>query len=95
MDQEQLKLEHKERVTHACTLAIHHAALLCSESTREFVTGMTTAESLAKPASSLGKIGYKRRGLSHSHLAEINLLRALGIIQAANVDGMDARAGVH
>ena len=43
MEKQQISAEHRERVTHACRLAINHAALLCA-SMRGFVAEATSKE---------------------------------------------------
>jgi hypothetical protein len=71
---QEFRVEHRERVTHACTLAIQHAALLVSESVREFARVMTSTEALDRATSSLAKIRKQKRGLEG---AELNLILAV------------------
>jgi hypothetical protein len=40
MNQDNLKLEHCQRVSHACGLAVRHASLLLGASMQEFVSGI-------------------------------------------------------
>ena len=46
MDREQINSEHKERVIHACILAINHAALLVGEPVRQVVGQLTERSAL-------------------------------------------------
>jgi hypothetical protein len=48
--EEQIKDEHRERVVHACRLAVNHAALLCGAMTA-FVERLTSDDALSRPDS--------------------------------------------
>jgi hypothetical protein len=79
MDREQIRLEHKERVTQAGALAINHAALLVGESVREFVAELTEKNALNR-ADVLGRIKQFTKVLpNHPALTkpEQNLLLAV------------------
>jgi hypothetical protein len=77
MDRKQINLEHRERIVHACSLAINHAALLC-ESMREFVEEVTTEDALSRAEISLVKIKNAKRELENAgRRVELNLLLAV------------------
>jgi hypothetical protein len=48
MTDQQIKNEHRDRVVHACRLAINHAALLCGAMT-QFVERLTSEDALNRP----------------------------------------------
>jgi hypothetical protein len=50
MTDQQIKDEHRERVVHACRLAINHAALLCGAMTG-FIERLTSDEAMDRPDS--------------------------------------------
>ena len=72
MTGQQIKIEHRDRVIHACRLAINHAALLCGEMSG-FVERLTSDEALTRP-DSLEKIESCKLGLDS---AELHLIQAV------------------
>jgi hypothetical protein len=71
MDQDQIKIEHRQRIVEALVLGIRHTALLCPP-IREFVEEVTSKDALDQM--DLRKIKDRKRGLAK---AEQNLLLAV------------------
>jgi len=72
MTDQQIKSEHRDRVVHACRLAINHAALLCG-AMQGFVERLTSDEAFGRP-DSLVKIEDCKLGLDS---AELHLILAV------------------
>ena len=73
-EQEELKWDHRLRVTQACTLAVIHASALLSQSMQEFVDDLT--KRLDREADCTVKINRLKRGLAKS-CPDFQILRAL------------------
>jgi hypothetical protein len=76
MTAQEIKNEHRDRVVHACRLAISHAALLC-ESMREFIEEVTGEDALSRPETTLVKIKNAKRKAESGTRVELNLLLAV------------------